>query len=64
MQIKPFEHDPPRAYRVKDFCRQYGLGKSNVYKLIKEGKLASVVVGGRRLIPRDAAEALLVTPSQ
>jgi excisionase family DNA binding protein len=49
----------PRAYRVNDFCRLYGIGRSGVYKLLKEGKLPSVVIAGRRLIPRDAAEALL-----
>jgi excisionase family DNA binding protein len=49
----------PRAYRVNDFCRLYGIGRSGVYKLLKEGKLPSVVIAGRRIIPRDAAEALL-----
>ena len=42
-----------------DFCRLYGIGRSGVYKLLKEGKLPSVIVAGRRLIPRDAAVALL-----
>jgi excisionase family DNA binding protein len=49
----------PRAYRVNDFCRLYGIGRTGVYRLIKEGKLPSVVVAGRRVIPTDAAEALL-----
>lgn len=49
----------PRAYRVNDFCRLYGIGRSGVYKLLKDGKLPSVVIAGRRIIPRDAAEALL-----
>jgi hypothetical protein len=49
----------PRAYRVNDFCRLYGIGRSGVYKLLKEGKLPSVIIAGRRVIPRDAAEALL-----
>ncbi len=48
-----------RAYHVNDFCRLYGIGRSGVYKLLKEGKLPSVVIAGRRVIPRDAAEALL-----
>ncbi len=49
----------PRAYRVQDFCRAYGLSRSTVYNLINSGKLRSVRVAGRRLIPADAAEALL-----
>ncbi len=48
-----------RAYHVNDFCQRYSVGRSGVYKLLKEGKLPSVVVAGRRLIPHDAAEALL-----
>ena len=54
----------PRAYHVNDFCRLYGIGRSGVYKLLKEGKLPNVVVAGRRVIPRDAAEALLAGGEQ
>jgi excisionase family DNA binding protein len=49
----------PRAYRVADFCRAFGLSRSSVYKLMGEGQLTTVKVGGRRLIPAEAAEALL-----
>ncbi len=48
-----------RAYRINDFCRLYGIGRTGTYKLIKEGRLPSITIGGRRLIPADAAEALL-----
>jgi excisionase family DNA binding protein len=48
-----------RAYRINDFCKTFGLGRTGVYKLIRAGKLPSVMVGGRRLIPADQAEALL-----
>ena len=51
--------EKPRAYRVNEFCRAYGVGRSTVYKLIKEEKLPSVLIGGRRVIPTDAGEALL-----
>jgi excisionase family DNA binding protein len=57
--MRPPTDDDVRALRVNDFCRRYGIGRSGVYKLLKEGKLPSVVIAGRRLIPRDAAEALL-----
>jgi excisionase family DNA binding protein len=49
----------PRAYRINDFIAAFGLGRTSTYRLIKDGKLPSVMVGGRRLIPADAAEALL-----
>jgi excisionase family DNA binding protein len=51
--------DRPRAYGIKAFCSAYGVGRSTVYNLIAEGKLRTVKIAGRRLIPADAAEALL-----
>ncbi len=57
--VRPPTEGGVRAYRVNDFCRLYGVGRSGVYKLLKEGKLPSVVIAGRRVIPHDAAEALL-----
>ena len=49
----------PLAYRVNEFCRVVGLGRTTVYTLIAEGKLATIKIGNRRLIPREAAVALL-----
>ena len=48
-----------RAYHVNEFCQRYGIGRTGFYKLLKGGKLPSVVIAGRRIIPHDAAEALL-----
>lgn len=48
-----------RAYRVLDFCRAFGVSRSTVYSLMSAGKLRTVRVAGRRLIPADAAEDLL-----
>ena len=62
----PVEDRPPkrdqvekRAYCINDFCSAYGLGRTKVYELIKSGKLRTVLVDGRRLVPRDAGDALL-----
>ena len=55
-----FLSEERRAYRVQDFCKIYGLSRSTVYKMMTAGTLRTVRVGGRRLIPTDAAEALLV----
>ena len=49
----------PRAYGVAEFCRAFNLSRSTTYNLIASGQLESVRVAGRRLIPADAAEALL-----
>lgn len=51
--------DRPRAYGVRDFCKAYGVSRSTAYNLISDGTLKSVRIAGRRLIPADAAEALL-----
>jgi excisionase family DNA binding protein len=57
---RPERHSPVAYYRVSnEYCVVYGLSRATVYKLIREGTLRTVKVGGRRLFPRDAAEALL-----
>jgi excisionase family DNA binding protein len=48
-----------RAYRVNEACAAFRISRSTVYKLMKSGALRTVLVGGRRLIPAEAAEALL-----
>lgn len=48
-----------RALHVKDAAKIYGWSRSTLYKMMKDGTLKSVRVGGRRLIPRDALEALI-----
>ena len=48
-----------RALTLYDYCDFYSIGRSTAYSMIKTGKLRSIRVGGRRLIPIDAAEALL-----
>jgi hypothetical protein len=51
--------NPKRALRMNDFCDAYGLSRATAYKLMKTGKLRTVFVGGRRLVPVDAAETLI-----
>lgn len=48
-----------RAYSVPEFCQAYGLGRTLAYEMMLDGRLRFVKVGDRRLIPVDAAEALL-----
>jgi excisionase family DNA binding protein len=47
------------AYRVPEFCKAIGLGRTSVYALINDGTLDSIKIGKCRLIPRKAALALL-----
>lgn len=63
MQASNIAFADKRALQINEFCAAYGLGRTKVYELINDGTLRSVVVGGRRLIPRDAADALLSPPA-
>lgn len=38
------------AYRIEDAVYTSGLSRSTLYKLIEDGKLASIKAAGRRLI--------------
>jgi excisionase family DNA binding protein len=49
----------PRAFPVPEFCRRYGIGRTNAYQEIAAGRLRAVKVGRRTLITHDAAEAWL-----
>jgi excisionase family DNA binding protein len=51
--------DGKRALRVNEAVFRYGIGRTNLHRLIKSGALRSVKVGRSRLIPVDALEALL-----
>ena len=53
----------PRAYSVNKFCAVFGVSRSFVYSRIADGTIDSIRIAGRRLIPADAAEALLVVPN-
>jgi excisionase family DNA binding protein len=50
-----------RAYPVDGFCREYGVGKTLTYRLIKEGRLKAVKVDSKTLIRHDDAEAWLAS---
>ena len=59
MATKPISNVEVRAYRVDAAAKAYGLSRTTLYKLLREGRLQSVLVGRRRLILRDSLEALL-----
>ncbi|WP_297734492.1 excisionase family DNA-binding protein [uncultured Maricaulis sp.] len=55
------------AYSVLDAAQYLGVSRSQVYRLLADGSLDSLKIGSRRLIRRDAMDALLersVAPSQ
>ena len=48
-----------RAFSIREFCRQYSVGRTNAYQEIAAGRLRAVKVGRRTLITHDDAEAWL-----
>ena len=58
-QPKRREPPEPLAYSVTDAARVAGLGRSTLYELMANGQLTYVKVKARRLITRQALEALL-----
>ena len=48
-----------RALRINEASALYGISRSTIYKIMGEGTLRTVKIGGRRLIPRDAIESLI-----
>ena len=53
------EHEQRLAYRVGPFCRSVGIWRTKFYELMASGKIKTVVIGGRRLIPAAEAQRLV-----
>ena len=56
--------DARRVYQVDEAVAVYRLSRSTLYKLMASKALHSVKVGGRRLIPVEAIEALFAGGSR
>ena len=59
MATQPIPTSEKRALHVNEAATIYGISRSTIYLLMSEGKLRTVKLAGRRLVPRDAIEALL-----
>jgi len=59
MQSKTKEADTPLAYRVRDFCKSVGVGKTKFYELLRAGKIKTITIGGRRLVPAEEAQRIV-----
>lgn len=51
--------EPALLYPVAEAAALLGIGRTNVYYLMNDGKLGSVRIGSRRLIPRAALLAFV-----
>ncbi len=64
MQFQTEKKTERRALRPKEAAKAYGVGRVTIYEWMKSGKLASVKIGGARLIAVDALEALIAGSSK
>lgn len=48
-----------RLYSVKDAAELLSVDKNTIYQLAYAGKLATVKLGRRRLVPAEALDALI-----
>lgn len=48
-----------RALSVREAARTCGLSRATIYRLIADGKLETLKIGARRLVPVGAIDALL-----
>ena len=54
------QFDPMKiAYSIKEACRASSLGRTTLYGHIQAGRLRSVRIGGRVVIPAEALQALI-----
>jgi excisionase family DNA binding protein len=49
----------PITVSITNASKSLGLGKTSIYELINEGKLATVKIGRRRLVKADSIRALV-----
>jgi excisionase family DNA binding protein len=47
----------PTAFTIQGAAHYSGLSRSRLYSLMQSGEIASLRVGGRRMIRRDALDA-------
>jgi excisionase family DNA binding protein len=55
----PRELPNRRAFSISEAASASGLSRATLYRLLKDGRLATVKIGARRLVPISALDALL-----
>lgn len=49
------------TYTVEEAAGAIGCGRTSVFRLLREGKLRSIRVGSRRLIPREEIDRFIAS---
>jgi excisionase family DNA binding protein len=53
------ERHPPLASTIQTACSRLGIGRTLIYDLLKQGKLKSIKLGSRTLIPESELQRLI-----
>lgn len=61
--VRRAETTPKMAYSVLETCATLGITRPSLYGLIADGRLRTIKVGSRRLIPVNEIERLLAEGS-
>ena len=48
-----------RALSIRETAQMCGISRATIYRLIAEGRLTTLKIGARRLVPLGAIDALL-----
>jgi excisionase family DNA binding protein len=48
-----------RAFSIKETARACGLSRTTIYRLIADGRLRTIKVASRRLVPVETIDALM-----
>jgi excisionase family DNA binding protein len=60
MSDKAIEHaEQRRVYSILEAAHVLNLSRATLYRLLAEGRIASIKIGSRRLIPRTSIDDLL-----
>ncbi len=57
MQSSPLHFNQRINWRVDDFCRAHGIGRTLFYGEVKRGEITLIKVGKRTLVPDSEAKA-------
>lgn len=56
---KSIQAAPSACFNIDEAAQQLRIGRTKVYDLIKDGRLASIKIGRRRVVPAAAIHALV-----
>jgi excisionase family DNA binding protein len=52
-------NEPPLAHQIPAACHRVGLGRTTMYELIKQGRIRTIKVGTRTLVPESELQRFI-----